>query len=277
MPGKKNNKNQKSLDNLESQETWFLLRHAFRNPYWNLCIEESIIKSFSSNDFPIVRIWRNETSIILGRGQNPTYELNYSEHKEFFQKYPVIKRFTGGGTVFHDWGNLNISLFLPRNHHLVPRSVTAIYEVWNRPILSYLSSLGLKTNSVTNSLLIGGQKISGQAAIYKREVVLVHGTLLVHSNLQQISRILGLSPIEIESYRHLPLRKSMRSNKQTVTSLQAQGHNLEMSSVINGIIDAFQETYNVKIVPRNLTEENLTLAKEIFNSQVKESQFHKIL
>ncbi|MFX1255221.1 MAG: biotin/lipoate A/B protein ligase family protein [Promethearchaeota archaeon] len=273
MPGKKNNNNQKSLD---AQETWVLLIHSFRNPYWNLCIEESIVKSFSSTDFPILRIWRNETSVILGRGQNPAYELNYSEHKTFFETYPVITRITGGGAVFHDWGNLNISLFLPRNHPLVPRSVTAIYEVWNRPILSYLSSLGLKTDPVTNSLLIGGQKISGQAAIYKREVVLVHGTLLVHSDLQQISTILGLSPIEIESYRHLPLKKSMRSNKQTVTSLHAQGHNLEMSTVINEINNAFQKTYKIALMPRKLTKETLLLAREIFNAQFKEEKFLKV-
>lgn len=249
------NLNQGKQFKTDSQETWILLIHAFRNPDLNLSIEENILKTFSQKDPPRLRLWQNETSIILGKGQKPIYELNYSEHEEFFQKHPVITRCTAGGTVFHDWGNLNISLFLPRNHPLVPKNVAAIYKVWNRPILRYLTSLGMKTSAKTNSILIAGQKISGQAAIYKREVVLIHGTLLVHSDLQLISTILGLSPEEIESYRHLSLRKSMRSNKQDITSLKAQGCNLNMKEVIKGIITAFQDTYGVIFVHQNLAEE----------------------
>ena len=72
------------------------------NPYWNLALEEYLLKN-SAREYFI--LWQNTPNIIIGRNQNTTSEIN----EEYVKAHtiPVVRRLTGGGTVFHDLGNLN--------------------------------------------------------------------------------------------------------------------------------------------------------------------------
>ncbi|MFV2014082.1 MAG: biotin/lipoate A/B protein ligase family protein, partial [Candidatus Heimdallarchaeota archaeon] len=79
--------------------------------FLNLAIEHALVQNSAklTND-PIIRIWKNHKSVIMGRGQYIKKEVN----QEFCIKHEIdiARRISGGGTVYHDLGNINISFFL---------------------------------------------------------------------------------------------------------------------------------------------------------------------
>ncbi len=80
----------------------------FRSPYYNaalnLAIEETLLKD-TNEEF--VLLYVNSPSVIVGKHQNSLAEVNYYEVIE--KNIPLIRRISGGGTVYHDYGNINFS------------------------------------------------------------------------------------------------------------------------------------------------------------------------
>ena len=65
---------------------------------FNIACEEYILNNFPEDVF---LLYRNDASIIIGRHQNTLAEINLDYVKE--HNIPVVRRLTGGGTVFHFW------------------------------------------------------------------------------------------------------------------------------------------------------------------------------
>ena len=74
------------------------------NPYFNLAAEEYLFRRFSDE---IVFLYINSPSVIIGKHQNAYEEINLKYI--ITNNIPVIRRISGGGSVFHDLGNLNFT------------------------------------------------------------------------------------------------------------------------------------------------------------------------
>ncbi|HQB98676.1 MAG TPA: lipoate--protein ligase family protein, partial [Candidatus Cloacimonadota bacterium] len=100
---------------------------------FNIALEEYILNNFHEDCF---LLYINEPCIIVGRFQNTLAEINY----QWVQKnqIPVVRRLTGGGTVFHDLGNLNFS-FLMNN----AEDDTVNFARYTAPVLAVLNDLGV--------------------------------------------------------------------------------------------------------------------------------------
>ena len=85
------------------------------DPYYNIAAEEYLLKAAGFNTFST---WRNDPSVIIGKHQNALKEINPSFIE--LNSLPVIRRITGGGTVYHDPGNLNFSfIFTDRKENFI--------------------------------------------------------------------------------------------------------------------------------------------------------------
>lgn len=92
------------------------------DPYLNLSIEHYLLQK-SAPESAILFLYVNRPSIIIGRNQNPWLEVNLSllhETEERPETEPpglgvvdLVRRRSGGGTVFHDEGNVNWTVICP--------------------------------------------------------------------------------------------------------------------------------------------------------------------
>ena len=74
---------------------------------FNMAAEEYMMKNF---DDDIFMLWRASRSVLIGKNQNSLEEINYDYVKE--NDIPVVRRLSGGGTVFCDLGNTNFAFIV---------------------------------------------------------------------------------------------------------------------------------------------------------------------
>lgn len=160
-----------------------------RNAYFNLATEEYILKHKQANCF---YLYVNAPSIIVGKHQNTLSEINYDYVKE--HDIRVVRRMTGGGTVFHDLGNLNFCFIMNQEQE---RSDN--FETYTRPILQVLQELGLDARlEGRNDLVLDGKKFSGNAKLVWQDKVLQHGTILFSSRMTDLSSALKVNPLKFQ-------------------------------------------------------------------------------
>jgi lipoate-protein ligase A len=152
------------------------------NPYFNLASEEYLLKCFQEDVF---LLYRNSPSIVVGKHQNTLAEINLPFVQE--REIMVARRISGGGTVYHDQGNLNFAFFSSgKEGELVD------YKRATLPIIEAMRKMGLDVRlGKRNELLLDGLKISGTASHVFKKRVLHHGTLLFSSEMGILSAALN--------------------------------------------------------------------------------------
>lgn len=80
------------------------------DPYLNLSIEHWLLQK-TPPESKVLFLYVNRPSVILGRNQNPWVETNISLLAK--EGIDLVRRRSGGGTVFHDERNVNYSVICP--------------------------------------------------------------------------------------------------------------------------------------------------------------------
>lgn len=144
----------------------------------NLAFEEWYHGNFEEDT---LRLWINQEAVVLGKHQNALAESNYSYCLE--NNIPILRRITGGGTVYHDPGNINFSFFRQTS------GLRIDYAENLKLILNALEKLGLKLRmNERHDLWFDNYKVSGNAQHIRQGKVLHHGTLLYDSNLIRLRK-----------------------------------------------------------------------------------------
>jgi lipoate-protein ligase A len=147
------------------------------DPFFNLAIEEILLKN-SMEDYLILGI--NNPSVIIGKHQSAHREVNTKFITE--NNIPVIRRISGGGTVFHDFGNLNFT-FIRQSE----TGKQVDFRKYTSPVTDFLLSAGVEAKfEGKNDIKVGGLKISGNAEHVHRNRVLHHGTLLFSTSMDHL-------------------------------------------------------------------------------------------
>jgi lipoate-protein ligase A len=181
----------------------FCINQTNIDPYFNLAAEEYFLKHFQEDFFIL---WRSQSSVVVGKHQNALAEINHKFVQE--NKIPVARRLSGGGTVFHDPGNVNFTFI--RN---VANISEVNFKVFTVPVVEALKKLGVEAySSGRNDLLIDGKKISGNAEHVHKNRVLHHGTLLFNSRLDALK---GALKVDLSKFED----KAVQSNRSEVTNI----------------------------------------------------------
>lgn len=83
--------------------------------YTNLALEDWMYRNMDFSNHHVMMVWRNDPCVVIGRHQNPWLETNVPLLSE--REISLARRNSGGGTVYHDRGNLNITFFTPRERY----------------------------------------------------------------------------------------------------------------------------------------------------------------
>ena len=177
------------------------------DPYFNLALEEFLVRSLKCEAEDYLLLYVNAPSIVLGKNQSIYKEVNFDYLRN--DQLKLARRITGGGTVYHDSGNLNFSIISK-----FAESKVNNYRYFNQPIVDALERAGVETGMDTrNNIICQGKKISGSAQFTNRKNIISHGTLLLNADLQVLRACLKANPFDVES-------KAVSSVNSSVMNLQ---------------------------------------------------------
>ncbi len=170
--------------------SWRLLTTSWPDREFNLAFEWALLEAVKNGYSPsTVRIWVNGPCVVVDRSARSLDEVRREACLEL--GLPVLRRPTAGGAVYHDEGNLNWTLVLRREDLGPLRWPRQLEEKASRALLELLASLGLRGEfRPGEGVFLGGAKVSGMASYVSRTAVLVHGTLLVCSDLGALRKAL---------------------------------------------------------------------------------------
>ena len=157
-------------------------------PARNLVREEDIFAKVERGELPeVLRFWKNAECLIRGKVRNQRYGW-YDEALAAKMKVPVHERSTGGGVVYMDLGNLNWSFFLRASGAFL--SPATLFDRASVHFVRALRRMGFDADlAPPNRIEVSGKKVSGMAARSTRRAHLVHGTLLIHTNLERLNSL----------------------------------------------------------------------------------------
>jgi lipoate-protein ligase A len=203
----------------------FVCNRNYTDPNINLALEEYCYRN-TNPEINLFLFYINAPSVIIGKHQNIFSEINYRYAKD--RNIDILRRISGGGSVFHDHGNLNFSLitgFSQYELNGLKKLLTIILEVIHT--LPIKASLNDK-----NDIIIEGKKISGSSQITNMRKVINHGTLLFDTHLPTLHEVLNSDTQVIKS-------SGVHSIKSKVTNLSFHpGIDITLIELMQRIEDA---------------------------------------
>lgn len=176
----------------------------------NLAMEEALLERAARERSACIFFCVNRPCVVLGRNQNPWRETDPACLRG--EGIALARRITGGGTVYHDEGNLNYSLIVPRDRYRREEIFDAA--------LAALREVGVEAvRTGTHSLTAAGRKFSGSAFCFRRNMALHHGTLLVRSDLHALARSLAPAAVSLNTKAVASVRADVINLSEVEASL----------------------------------------------------------
>ena len=248
-------------------ETWRLLDLEYENSYMNLAVEEAIPRIVGVGIAPnTIRFWRNPNTVVIGRFQCIKLEVNLKAAEKY--RTTVVRRFTGGGAVYHDYGNLNFAISVDKNHSMIPKDLSRIYHTLSLGVIRGLKLLGFCAEfTPPNTLNICGKKVSGSAGSLNWGVIFYHGTLLVISNLRILSEVLN-RPLN-------RARSAVPSNWTQVMNLRNEtDENPSFADVKTALTRGFEETFGINLLKGKLLKKEKELAYKLYKEKYSQDDWN---
>uniref|UniRef100_A0AC34QN83 BPL/LPL catalytic domain-containing protein n=1 Tax=Panagrolaimus sp. JU765 TaxID=591449 RepID=A0AC34QN83_9BILA len=200
--------------------------------YENLALEEWLFRNHDlESGGDLILFWSNMPTVVVGRHQNPFLEANVPFLKE--KRIDLARRHSGGGTVFHGLGNLNVSILTSQKDHCRPRNLQWIATTLNETFRTEV--IATKRDDL---IFPDERKISGTAARIARNRAYHHLTLLIDEDLTLLRKSLQ-SPfkdlIETNATKSVPAKH--------VGQLSQEIPGITVEKVQNLLIESFAKNF----------------------------------
>lgn len=189
--------------------------------YRNLALEQWLYENavFPPGCPGLLLMWWNGPAVVIGRHQNPWVECSLKTAARL--GVAVARRNSGGGTVYHDSGNLNCCFMSHKQQYNRKANLNFIADT-----LSAAWGVQATVTSRDDVLVQDAFKISGTAAKIGHGKAYHHCTLLVDVNTTVLHQVLGGNYGRIESKATQSVRASVKNLKElcprlTTASLSA--------------------------------------------------------
>ncbi len=250
-------------------QTWRILPLEVNNAFMNMAIDEAILRARVAENVPnTLRFYRWKPSAVsIGKFQKIENEVLLENCERL--GVDVVRRMSGGGTVYHDAeGELTYSV-VAKTEDLGTKDIAEVYSKIYAAIREALRVMGVEADyspgDMKNcpNLTVKGRKISGSSQANKSGIVLQHGTLLLDVDLTRMFTLL-----------RVPWANScmqvVNVAKGKITSLKEElGHGVTFETASNAIAHGFrvavgiQAVENVQDSDGTLTADELELAEKL--------------
>ena len=187
--------------------------NTFTDIYFHLAAEEYLLKQETDSVF---MLWQDTPSVVMGKHQSVQLEVNREWAEE--QQIRIARRFSGGGAVYHDLGNVNLT-FIETVSRLPD------FSLYLHRILDFLKQIGLPAKGDERlGIYLNGLKISGSAQCVHKNRVLYHCTLLYDTDLTALHK--ALNPelmVDDETLSSVYAVPSVRSEVTNIRSYLPEG------------------------------------------------------
>lgn len=196
--------------------------------FTNLALEDWLYRNHDFDHKHLLLLWRNNPCVVIGRHQNPWTESNVPFLRS--NSINLARRNSGGGTVYHDLGNLNCTFFTRRSKYDRRRNLDIICAA-----IRNATELNVAVNSREDIVLNEKHKISGTAAKLGKDAAYHHCTVLVDVNQCVLHDALDSKAEGVES-------RATQSVRVPVKNLAAVSPNLNVGSLQEAVGWQFLKT-----------------------------------
>ena len=249
-------------------ETWRLIDMRVEDAYTQMAIDEALAFARRKGESPnTIRLYRwNPSAVSVGYFQSTRNEVDLEACGRL--GVDVIRRITGGGTVFHDYeGEITYSLVAPDDDPKIPRDILSSYSLICKGVVEGLGNLGLKAEfKPINDIISGGKKISGNAQTRRYRSVLQHGTILVDCDVRKMFTVLKVSETKISD-------KMIEVVEERVTSIRRElGRDVSFGEARDALVSGFEEALDIHLETGKLTAHEQELSEK-FREKYRSSEW----
>lgn len=234
------------------RRTGYYIQSLSYNPYYNLALEDYLVKWCEEQQIPVLYLWQNDNTVVIGRNQNAYTECNIDFINS--NNIKVARRITGGGAVYHDLGNINYSIILPK--------VLYNKELSTSLIVSALENIGINAMAVgRNDIRTRSGKISGNAYYSSERASLHHGTILYRVDKDMLGKVLSVSKMKLS-------KNGVVSVKSRVSDIVSEYPNVRIEDVFESIRETFDGKYGAKpFEVQSIDDASLGILEEKYSSK----------
>jgi len=228
-----------------------------------MAVDETILRARSQSVVPnTLRFYRwNPSAVSVGRFQNLEKEVQLDNCRK--HNVDVVRRITGGGTVYHDAQDEITYSVIATKGDLGAEDITTVYSKVYASLAEALRTLSIDadfnqgTAKACPNLTVRGKKISGSAQAHGRGAFLQHGTLLTEVNLEKMFTFL-----------RVPWAKTcmqvVNVAKNKITSINAElRRKVSAEEVNDALVKGFAKALDVTFASGRLTAGELELSRRL--------------
>lgn len=197
----------------------------------NLAIEDWLLRAPQFSDHAILFFYVNDPAVVIGRAQNPWIECDLALAQQL--NTLLVRRQSGGGTVYHDRGNLNFSFIVPKTDYDKAQHIDIIIDLLRRcDIVAHTNErydILVKQHNID-------YKVSGSAFREIKSRAFHHATLLFDADLNSLSPL--LNPPD-----HGIVAKGVKSIRSDVINLQQVNPATSIADFLEVTEQTLQQSY----------------------------------
>lgn len=254
-------------------EQWRLIPLEIYDGYWNMAIDEAILKAVNQGKSPYtLRFYKwNPSTASIGRNQSLSAEIDMEFAKE--KGFQVVRRITGGGAVFHDSeGEITYSIACPTEvlENLGAHKVLEQFEIITNGIITGLRYYGVKPEKGVihcPAIFLEGKKFSGNAQVRRRGYLLQHGTILLDIDAELMYSVLKTPPNVSKSR----MVQSVRTKCIGIRKKLKDGFN--ESKFLKMLRKGFEQTLEIELEVGELTDFELKLAEDLVKEKYSNEEW----
>lgn len=244
-------------------QTWRLIGLETHDAAMNMAIDEAILTARTIDRVPnTLRLYTWKPSAVsIGKNQNPEAEVQLENCRRL--GVDVVRRISGGGTVYHDERDEVTYSLVASTGDLGVRDITAVYQKVYAGVRDALRLMGVTADfnegDAKNcpNLAVKSRKISGSSQANKRDTILQHGTLLLAVDLEKMFTLL-----------QVPWAKTVKEvvavAERRITSIKQElGHAVSAETAANALASGFKNALGVQLEPGKLSEFEVEVAEKL--------------